>query len=130
MNKEIEYTEDTLTIPIKKIKDIDGSYVLTSEKKYFQSIVASGKTLEKAKENFWKMFEVMWNHHLKRSQELNKWKPFQKGDWSHIGGTWFTIFGIQVYIRYGKPMRGGVYIPLTKINISIRNYWSKKDSEA
>lgn len=48
---------------------------------------------------------------------------FIKGDWSKVGGSWFTIFGIGLYFRYGKGMKGGVYIPLTKMNVSLINKW-------
>ncbi len=53
-----------------------------------------------------------------------RWVPFRKGDWKHIGGKWIIIFGIHIYFRYGKGMKGGAYIPFTQLNVSVSSEWS------
>jgi hypothetical protein len=93
------------------------------------NIVVEAETLDDAKEDFLKIIKVhlLWTE--KRSHELNLWKPFQKGPWGHIGGSWLTIFGMHIYFRYGKGMKGGRYIPFTKLNISLSNYWRLKSAK-
>lgn len=86
-------------------------------------ICVQGKNFEEAEKEFWESFKCISNYHRKRSQELDKYKPLQFGNWKHIGGTWFIVFGINVYFRYGNKMKGGKYIPFTKLNISIKNLW-------
>ncbi len=112
-----------------------GEYYIYSTKKFEEVvgtfIYGSGKTLKAAERQFWSMAKFIFQYNHDRSMELDKWKPFQKGDWGHIGGSWFTIYGIRVYFRYGGGMFGGRYIPFTKLNISVHNYWmktKKKDS--
>ena len=46
------------------------------------------------------------------------------GNWKHTGGGWFVIFGLHFYFRYGKGMKGGKYIPFTKLNISFHSEWA------
>lgn len=94
-----------------------------SEKILQQALCVQGDSLDDCEKKFWEQFQVINEYNKKRSNELDKWKPFQKGDWKHIGGSWFIIFGINAYFRKGKGMKGGWYIPFTKMNISINNYW-------
>lgn len=85
---------------------------------------AQGKTKEEA---IIKMFETIKITHLYSEDcRLNyqRFIPFKSGDWKHIGGKWFSVFGIHVYFRYGKGMKGGRYIPFTKLNISVSNFWT------
>lgn len=89
-------------------------------------IVVEGDTLQQAKEEFLKTLKVHLRWEGERSRELDKWKPFQKGNWKHIGGTWFNIFGLNFYFRKGKNMKGGFYIPLTNLNIMFTNHWALK----
>lgn len=123
----------TMGIPALLIKE-EGTYciVATDEGEAIlgQPAYSSGDTLEEAQKEFWTMLRLMNEYHEKRSRELDCWKPFQKGDWSHIGGSWFTVFGIHVYFRYGQNMKYGWYIPGTKLNISINNYWRKTKKDA
>lgn len=88
-------------------------------------IVVQGDSVAEAKRQYLLTLSghIQWLE--KRSRELEKWKPFQKGDWKHIGGKWFTIFGINVYFRTGKGMKGGWYVPFTKLNVKIFNHWKK-----
>jgi len=135
------YIDTTIEIPVRYVKDElsngEECYVIidTPEcKKIFdgQPFVSQGKTLEHAKQRFLDMITSMysWNEH--RSRELDKYKWFQKGDWSSIGGSWFTILGLNWYFRTGDGMKGGRYIPFTKLNISFCNHWRikiKKDDK-
>lgn len=125
MEGRIEY----INIPVNVINTKNGNTLVTttkeSEKLLGNSIYSQGKTYEEAEKGFWEMLKYVNDYHLTRSNELNKWKWFQKGDWSKTGGSWFTILGINVYFRYGKNMKGGWYIPFTKMNILIHNHWRK-----
>jgi hypothetical protein len=87
--------------------------------------VASGDTKEEAIRLFFRLMEVSYDFQKESAMKYRKWVPFRKGNWNRIGGTWFVIYGIHVYFRYGKNMKGGWYIPFTKLNISISNEWVK-----
>lgn len=91
-----------------------------------QHAYSQDKSLEEAEKSFWNMIKFTNKFHEQRSKELDKYKFFQKGNWSHIGGTWFTVLGINIYFRYGSNMKYGWYIPFTKLNISVNNAWRKK----
>lgn len=86
-------------------------------------IVCEGKDLEQATSSFWKIVKYHAEYDRTRSNELDKWKPFQKGDWSQRGGKWIMIFGLHFYFRKGKNMKGGRYVPFTNLNISFFNHW-------
>lgn len=100
-------------------------YCITSDKYEFtKGAIASGKNKEEAENEFWNHVNILHLYYKKRADELDKWKPLQIGPWG-IGGKWFTIYGIQVYFRYGKNMKYGWYIPFTKLNVMITNHWLK-----
>lgn len=84
---------------------------------------ASGKTQQEAIDSFWKI--IRFHHEFLNEERLSyqRWVPFRKGPWGNTGGNWASIFGIHVYLRYGKNMKGGWYIPFTKLNISLSNDW-------
>lgn len=88
-------------------------------------------TEEEVINSFWEMYSDTVNHFKKRSDELNCWKPFQRGTWKGPATHWVIIFGINIYFRYGKNMKRGWYIPFIKLNILISNHWKqlKKDNE-
>ncbi len=115
----------TIGFPVEIIDD--GKYInitpTEESKKIIGPMVVCAKTREEAEKRFWNMVESEFEYLNNRSNELDLWKPFQKGDWSHIGGTWITIFGINIYFRKGKGMKYGKYIPFTNLNIMINNYW-------
>lgn len=115
-----------LEIPIEYNYE-DGHHIITNndETNKFLNIpiVVQAKSLEKAINNYWETVRCHLDYLEKRDRELDKWKPFQKGDWNHIGGNWFTVFGLNFYFRYGKNMKHGFYIPFTKLNIMFKNYW-------
>ena len=115
-----------LKIPVDMYID-DNKVILLSndESKAFIpiNITCQGKDIEQATNFFWTIVKYRIEHEEERSNELNRWKPFQKGDWSQTGGRWIIIFGLQFYFRKGKNMKGGRYIPFTNLNISFFNYW-------
>lgn len=84
-----------------------------------------GETKEEAIKSFWTGFKAVGEHNHWNNQTLNKRAIFLKGPWGSTGGNWFTILGINVSFRYGKNMKYGWYIPLTKLNITIHNHWRK-----
>jgi hypothetical protein len=116
-------------LPISIVKDGD-MYVAsfnTETKKYFGEDIhgcAMGKSTEEAVEEMFYM--IRFEHEYLKDKVLNyqRFIPFRKGDWKHVGGTWFVIFGMHVYFRHGKGMKGGWYIPFTKLNVSITNEWA------
>ena len=55
--------------------------------------------------------------------KYQRWVPFRTGQWSGIGSRWVTIFGLHVSFKYGNGMKGGWYIPFTKLNISFSSEW-------
>lgn len=68
---------------------------------------------------------IRMTHDYSEECRLNyqRFVPFRKGDWKHTGWKWLALFGIHIHFRYGKGMKGGWYLPLTKLNISISNEW-------
>lgn len=133
--KEVE-ERTTIEIPIGYVQGEyeDGKkYVVAFNTKETNDIIGNkiglvvqGDSLDDAKIQMLQSIKCHIDWIEKRSHQLDLWKPFQKGNWKHIGGTWFTTFGINVYFRYGENMKGGWYIPFTKLNISVRNHWRIK----
>lgn len=121
-----------LSIPVKY--SFDGEYygVSTTDEskdKLGAHLHGYGHSIEEAEEKFWSLLKWINTRDKKRSKELNKYKFFQKGDWSAVGGKWFTILGINFFFRKQKgnfPMEGGWIIPFTKQNIRIHNHWIEK----
>lgn len=103
----------------------DGKFVIcpVDNCPIFQGIVSQGHTLEAAEKKFIQLAGYMQEYYIERSNDLDRWKPFNKGNWSRRGGTWFTVFGVGLYFRFGQGMKGGFYVPLTKMNITFTNHW-------
>lgn len=91
------------------------------------NIVVQGDTKEEAIQQFFLHLRMTVDFYKKDANKYRKYAPLIIGDWSHIGGSWFQIFGIHVYFRYGKDMKGGFYIPFTKLNIMISNLHKTKE---
>jgi hypothetical protein len=111
---------------VKAITSEEGVCLASTDKGYAiigSHIVVQENTLEEATKKFWKIAEIASSYHQKRSKELTRRKLFHKGPWGEIAGNWFIVYGIQFYFRYGKGMRGGWYVPFTKLNITITNHW-------
>lgn len=85
---------------------------------------AQGDTKEEAIQQFFLGLHIILDYSEKCRLNYQRWVPFRKGPWRKIGGTWFAIFGFHVYFRYGKGMKGGWYIPFTKLNISFSSDWA------
>ncbi len=118
-----------IEIPISII-EVEGNWTIGSNKdteallgRDLSNICASGETKEEAIAMFFKLMKSITSFHHTRMLKYQKFVPFRKGDWKHTGGKWFTVFGIDVYFRYGKGMKGGWYIPFTKLNIRVYNEW-------
>lgn len=132
MKKSKKYTweDEFVKLPIIRVRSDGKCHIITrtNDKDVIgKGIIAVGDTFEDAEDQFWELLKTTSTHERKRSNELNKWKPFQKGNWSSTGGTWLIVYGIKIYWRYGKNMRYGWYIPFTKMNIMIVNYWTNKN---
>ncbi len=134
----METTKINLTIPATLVED-DGHYILTVDNSddklgFLSSCIVQEKSREEAEKKFWVMAKYMSDYYMKRSSNLDLWKPFQKGDWSHSGGKWLTSFGIHVYFRTAKPktrsfMKGGWFLPLSNLNVMIINYWTSRKKQ-
>lgn len=130
---EIETKIVNISIPCEYT--IEGEYHLLHLTKEYEDIstgfcISQGKSFEEAEKDLISMIKMINKYHLNRANYLKKYEWFSKGDWNHTGGSWFTILGIHVYFRYGKGMQGGGwYIPFTKMNVSITNYWRQKWSK-
>lgn len=83
----------------------------------------SSKSKEDAIEKFWKIMKMSHDYETECRLKYQRWVPFRHGDWS-IGGRWFVIFGINFYFRLGNNMKGGWYIPFTKLNIMVHSEWA------
>lgn len=121
--------KEKASIPISLIES-DGVWVAASNSET-ETILgdrltgcAQGKTKEEAIKKFLEIIKL--SHEFSEEHRLNyqRFVPFRKGDWNHTGGHWFVVFGIHVYFRYGKGMRGGRYIPFTKLNVMISSEWA------
>lgn len=95
-------------------------------KKYLGELcqgAGQGNTKEEAINELFSSLRVLHQFNMDRMLNYERWVPFRIGNWLHIGGTWFAIYGFKFYFRYGSGMKGGRYIPFTKLNISITNLW-------
>jgi hypothetical protein len=127
-----EHTENKTTIEIPVSIVNDGEYWCVGSNKDTEKLVgkslsaisASGKTKEEAISEFFVMMKTIYFFEEDCRLKYQRWVPFIKGNWSKQGGTWFVIFGIHFYFRYGNGMKGGWYIPFTKLNISIHSDWT------
>jgi hypothetical protein len=126
-----EHSENKTFIqfPLSIIND-HGYFVVASNSETKQLIgniggsSAQGDTLKGAVDQYFKL--IKFHHEFLNEKMLSyqRWVPFRKGPWGKIGGNWFAIFGINMHFRYGKGMKGGFYIPYTKLNISLHNNWN------
>lgn len=120
----------TINFPISIIEN-DGVYIACTNKdtdKYlgkFLGGVAQGTTEQESVENLFDVIKIHIGHYKNESLNYQRWVPFRKGNWSHKGGKWFVIFGLQFYFRVGKNMKHGWYIPFTKLNVFVSNEWKE-----
>lgn len=119
----------TIELPVSIVED-NGHWIITgneeTEKLIGKSLcqVASGDSKEEAIKMFFLLLRMAHNYEEDCSRKYQRWVPFRKGDWKHKGGRWFVVFGIHVYFRYGRNMKGGWYFPFTKLNVSVHNEWN------
>ena len=123
-----EENKEVFHLPISVVKSDEHCWVATCNdetKKYLGELhgCAQGKTKEEAIEQMFVIIKISHNHSEDRRLNYQRWVPFRKGDWKHTAGKWFVVFGIHINFRYGKGMKGGRYLPFTKLNISILNEW-------
>lgn len=132
MEMKIVNTE-LLNFPVDIIYTKEGHWVITSSEETKKllgplvNIVVQGDTKEKAIQQFFLHLRLTLNFYKKDADKYRKYAPLIIGEWNQIGGSWFQIFGINVYFRYGKGMKGGFYIPFTKLNIMISNLHKTKE---
>lgn len=126
-----EYTENKTTIELPvSIVENGGYWTITGNKETEKligsglSVCASGESKDEAIRSFFILMKVAHSYEEECRLKYQCWVPFRKGDWGHTGGTWFVVFGIHFYLRYGKGMKGGKYILFTKLNISIHSEWT------
>lgn len=121
---EHEENKTTIELPVSIVED-NGHWIIGGNAETEKLIgpglshTASGHTKEEAISKFFLMMKISNEFESERARKYEKWVPFITGDWKQRGGRWFQVFGVHVYFRYGKGMKGGRYIPFTKLNISI-----------
>lgn len=118
----------TYPLPISVIHDGEWCVVTGNDetKKLlgeYLNVSSQGKTREEAISDYFKMLRFNHEFILGRELKFQRWVPLQIGPWGHIGGSWFSVYGIHVHFRYGKGMKGGRYIPYTLLNISMSSDW-------
>lgn len=123
--------KSTLDLPVSIINDNNVWVICSNEKTKellgdeISSIIVQGKSKEDAIRKYFLLIKSTVSHQQLQVLKYQRWVPFRKGFWNITGGTWFVIFGIVFYFRYGKNMKYGFYVPYTKLNISIRNEWKE-----
>lgn len=121
--------KEVFNLPIAVVKS-EGGWVATCNsetEKYLGKKLhgcAQGKTKEEAISQMFLTIRITHEFSEQCRLSYQRFVPFRKGNWQRVGGMWFVVFGIHVYFRYGKGMKGGKYIPFTKLNISISNDWT------
>lgn len=118
----------TIELPVAVIQD-DKYWCVTASKETEKLIgdnlggCSQGESREEAIKEFFSL--IKWHHEFinERMLSYERWVPFRKGQWNKTGGTWFVIFGLHFYFRYGKQNKGGFFIPFTWLNISFYSEW-------
>lgn len=89
-----------------------------------------GDSIEKAEQNFLECYKDIIETYKRDSDLLKllipfKYYAFRDRDTNKLLSLSMTSYGLNVYIRIGKGMIGGWYIPFTQINLTFNNYWNK-----
>lgn len=133
--QKLEFYEEEIEIPFKVIRTTTN---ITEEKEYWCltpskdydffgcGIVVQGDSYQDAVDQFWNTVASCCEFHKDKSDMYYKTCPLIIGPWSRTGGRWIKSFGVGIYFRYGKGMKGGFYVPFTKLNISFSNAWKYK----
>lgn len=120
--------KETFNLPISVIKEGDWWIATCNDEteKYLGKHLfgaGQGKTKEEAIENMFTMIRIRHEYSVECELDYRRFIPFRIGNWKRGGGRWITIFGFQIYFRWGDNMNGGLYIPYTKLNLSFANHW-------
>jgi hypothetical protein len=127
MKKEIHH----ISIPAVLFM-VEGKYYLTppdNNNMFHCGWVADGDTIEEAERKYLNYAKMTINMYKERSDQLDKYKFFQKGP---EGSRWFSILGIFFWLRirsvddFPVKMVGGWNVPFTRLNITIKNHWRRK----
>lgn len=122
-----EKNKTTFELPISVINEGEHWVATLNDdtKKYLGNMnaCAQGKSKEEALNKMFIMIQMAYNYNDECRLNYQRWVPLMVGPWS-IGGKWFSIFGFTFSFRVGKNMKGGMYIPFTKLNISISSQWA------
>lgn len=123
-----EENQTTVEIPISIVKSASGWVAATNDRtKTFLGDglhgCSQGETRDEAIKDLFESIRYMHQFSEMCRLKYQRWVPFRKGRWGSIGGTWFVIYGLHFYFRYGKNMKYGWYVPFTKLNISFCNEW-------
>jgi hypothetical protein len=123
-----EKNKETFSFPISVVND--GEYWIATCNNETEKLLgdklhacAQGETKDEAISKMFMMIRMTHDYSEECRLNYQRFVPFRKGDWKHTGGKWVVIFGIHIYFRYGKGMKGGAYLPLTKLNVSLLNEW-------
>lgn len=122
---ELTENKKFVEVPLSIVEE-NGQWVVTGNSDTYRFIpeglcnVGVGGTKEEAVGNFFMVVNVMYNFIFGEYIKYKRWVPFMKGDWKCEGGRWFTVFGVNVFFRYGVGMKGGFYVPFTKLNVLVR----------
>lgn len=131
--EEIVWWEDMnnkefINFPVSVIK-VDDNWTITVNEDTATLLgdslygIGSAKTKEEAIQQMFMMIRITHEYSEQCRLSYQRWVPLRKGPWNKTGGNWISIFGIHIYFRLGRSMKGGWYIPFTKLNVSISSDW-------
>lgn len=129
---ESEQNKTFMKIPISLTKSNDTFTACTnkdSEKYLGKDLtgIGNGKTEEEAIYELFKTIRLTNDFYKRKYLKYRCYVPLILGSWDGPATHWFTIFGIHFYFRYGKNNKHGWYVPFTKLNITISNFWKIKE---
>lgn len=123
----------TYPLPLSCIESDNKYWVIASNKETVDLLghhvsASQGKTKDDAIYQFFSNMRFMYEYQEECRLRYQRWVPLRVGPWSSIGGNWFAIFGIHISFRIARPkmrqlMKGGWFVPLTNLNISVRSDW-------
>lgn len=120
-----------LQIPVTYAQENDHHIINSNdatEKLLDIPVVVQADSKEEAIEKYWIIVQSHLRFHQWIYRRHSRWALFYRGAWKGMATHWFSVLGFNFYFRRGKGMKGGFYIPFTKLNITFRNHWRKKYS--
>lgn len=135
-------TKTTIEIPVRYEEMIskDEKYVVMFNGDEFTDlfpklgIVEQATSLDEAKADFLRTLSFHFKYLQKRQVKADCWIPLE---WNYSGTGlrtfWVKIFGLRFYFRIARkepkfPMKGGWFVPLTRLNISFYNCWKNQNN--